>query len=142
MLIIPVTLTMVAIAALINFWLAYRIGQLRSSEKISVGHGDSDALLRRMRAQLNFAEYTPITLILILALELSGGLTNALWLAGGIYMLGRIAHGLGMDGGKWGQARTIGIGITMIVILSLTAYALWLLYTGYVGMAEAPVTTA
>ena len=57
-----------AAAAIINFWLAMRIGQLRTREKISIGDGGNDLLARRMRAQLNFAENTPIVLVLIAAI--------------------------------------------------------------------------
>ena len=68
---LPTTLAAAAAAALINFWLANRIGKLRISEKISVGDGGNELLARRMRAQLNFAENVPFGLILIAALELA-----------------------------------------------------------------------
>ena len=92
------TLSMAAAAAVINFWLALRCGQVRAKEKISIGTGGSDLLERRMRAQLNFAENTPWVLALIAGIELAG--KGGAWLAplGALFLLGRVAHGIGMDG--------------------------------------------
>jgi uncharacterized membrane protein YecN with MAPEG domain len=120
---LPTTLAAAAAAALINFWLANRIGQIRIREKISVGDGGNEALARRMRAQLNFAENVPFGLILIAAIELAR--PGWLWLSvvAAIYMLARVLHGLGMDGGTWGWGRTVGITVTLLthVALSVTA---------------------
>ena len=120
---LPTTLATAAAAALINFWLANRVGRVRMREKISVGDGGHEGLSRRMRAQLNFAENTPFVLVLIAALEIAG--KGGLWLSlvGGAYMLARVLHGLGMDGGPWQWGRTVGIVVTMLthVVLSVAA---------------------
>ena len=126
--IIPVTLTMAAAAALINIWLMIRVGQVRGSQKVSVGDGGNEFVIRRMRAHANFGESTPIILVLIAALELSGWHGIWLWIAGYAFMAGRIAHGLGMDGGRFARGRMIGTGLTMLILLglALTAiYAAW-----------------
>lgn len=94
----PTTLAAAAAAALINLWLAMRIGQLRHRYEISVGDGGNEALARRMRAQLNFAENTPIVLVLIAGIEFAGAGDWWLPLIAMLYMLARIAHGVGMDG--------------------------------------------
>ena len=47
--ILQTTLCLAAAAALINFWLGFRIGQVRGATKISVGDGGNEQLLRRMR---------------------------------------------------------------------------------------------
>lgn len=64
---LPITLTLAAACALINFWLAVRCARIRVGAKLL--HGDSGNMLlaRRMRAHANFIEYTPIVLILSLA---------------------------------------------------------------------------
>jgi uncharacterized membrane protein YecN with MAPEG domain len=120
---LPVTLSLAATAALINLWLGFRCGQLRTSLKISVGDGGNEALTRRMRAQLNFAEYVPVALILIGAIEVAG--KGGQWLApvGGLFMLGRVLHALGMDGGSLGWARSVGISSTMLISLGLAVTA-------------------
>jgi len=122
--ILPVTLCAVAAAAVINIWLSIRIGQLRRAYKVSVGDGGVEALQRRMRAQLNFVENTPVVLVMIAAIELAR-MGNP-WLTGvtAAYMLGRVAHGVGMDGGKLGSGRMIGALITMLVQLGLAVWAI------------------
>jgi len=121
--VLPATLATAAAAALINFWLANRIGRIRMKEKINIGDGGHDLLARRMRAQLNFAENTPFVLILIAAIELAG--RGGVWLSavGGAYVLARVLHGLGMDGTSLGWGRTVGSVVTMLthVVLAVTA---------------------
>lgn len=120
---LPITLCLAAAAALINFWLAMRCGQVRMKEKINIGTGGSDLMERRMRAQLNFAENTPWVLILIAAIELAD--KGGSWLAyvGGAYMLARVAHGLGMDGGKFASGRSVGVMVTMLTQIGLAVVA-------------------
>lgn len=135
--ILPITLTIAGAAALLSIWLGWRVGQVRMADKVSVGDGGSERLLRRMRAQANFAEYTPFVLILIAAIELGAGTRWWLWLVGGIYILGRIAHAFGMDGAT--RLRMIGIWITMLTLLGLALYAIAIPYTR-VGLI-APIET-
>ncbi len=122
--ILPVTLTAAAAAAIINLWLSIRVGQMRLKHKVSIGDdGAGGPLTARMRAQLNFVENTAFFLVLVAAIELSG--KGEPWLAWvvAIYMLGRIAHGLGMDGGALGKGRSIGVIITMLTLLGLAIAA-------------------
>ena len=116
--ILPVTLTAAAAAAIINLWLSIRVGQMRMATKISVGDDDG-----RMRAQLNFVENTAFVLVLVAGIELAG--RGNPWLAWvvAIYMLGRVAHGFGMDGGTLGKGRSIGTIVTMLTQLGLAAVA-------------------
>lgn len=121
--ILPTTLAMAAAAALINIWLAIRCGRVRGKESISIGTGGSDLMERRMRAQLNFVENTPWALALVALLELAG--KGGQWLAvvAAIYMLGRIAHALGMDPDGFAKGRMIGTLITMLTQLGLAVVA-------------------
>ncbi|MDE2597279.1 MAG: MAPEG family protein [Sphingomonadales bacterium] len=116
------TLAMAAAAAIINLWLGMRIGRIRHAEKISVGDGGNDLLTRRMRAQLNFAENTPLFLILVGGIELAG--KGGVWLApvAGVFMLGRVAHAIGMDG-KLQAGRMFGALSAMIGMLGLAVVA-------------------
>jgi len=127
---IPVTLASAACATLLNFWLGWRIGQLRESLKVSVGDGGHEPLLRRMRAQANYVENAPFVLILLGGLEISGA--NRLALAGiaAIFILARIAHPIGMDAAENGRWRMAGMGGNMLVIYALSIWALF-----YVGRA-------
>lgn len=122
-LLLPVTLTAAAAAALINFWLALRVGQMRRLHRISIGDDSGGPLTARMRAQLNFVEYTPFVLILTAAIELAGKGGTWLSIVTGAYLLGRVAHGLGMDGGRFAAGRGIGVVITMLTLLGLAVVA-------------------
>ncbi len=121
--ILAVTLTAAAAAAIVNLWLSLRVGALRRAHGISVGDGGNEALQRRMRAQLNFAENVPIVLVLIAALEIAG--IGETWLAyvAGAFILGRVAHGFGMDGGKAQIGRMIGALVTLATQLFLAGVA-------------------
>ena len=121
--ILPVTLTAAAAAALVNIWLSVRIGQVRRSTKTIHGDDGGGPLTRRMRAQLNFVENTPFVLILIGAIEVSG--RGSPWLAwvATTYMLGRVAHGIGMDAEGGNRLRFFGTIITMFTLLILAIYA-------------------
>ena len=127
-------------AALVNFWLSMRCGQVRTSEKISHGDGGNVLLSRRMRAQLNFAENTPIIMLLVLALELAGANSDALWAISAIYIVGRICHALGMDPDS-SKLRMIGVLATFLITLALAG---WAIYTGYnlMGTMAAPDSMA
>lgn len=125
--ILPISLTAAGIAALINIWLGIRIGQVRTREKISVGDGGNDALIRRMRAQANFIEFTPIVLVLVAVVELARGQSTWLWAVAIVYLLGRIAHALGME--KDSKLRSGGILTTMLITLGLGIYAIVVAHT-------------
>jgi uncharacterized protein len=127
--ILPTTLAMAAAAALINLWLGMRIGKLRHAMNINVGDGGNELVMRRMRAQLNFIEQTPIFLLLVAAIELAG--KGGIWLApvAGLFMLGRIAHGIGMDG-TFSAGRMIGTLTAMLGNLGLAVVAV-LIALGY-----------
>jgi uncharacterized membrane protein YecN with MAPEG domain len=75
-----------------------------------------------MRAQLNFAEYAPVVLILIALVEATKG--SQLWLAivAALFILGRILHGLGMDGWRFGRAA--GMICTAPIMIGLGIYAI------------------
>jgi len=117
------TLCLAAAAAIVNFWLSNRIGRLRHQFKISVGDGGNEAIARRMRAQLNFAENVPVVLILFGLVELAG--KGGVWLApvGAIFMIGRVLHALGMDGGSLQWGRMVGIAITFLTAIGMAVVA-------------------
>jgi hypothetical protein len=127
---LEITLIIAAAAALINIWLAMRVGRVRVSQKISVGDGGNELLSRRMRAHANFVEYTPFVLILLALVELAWGTNVWLWAVAIIYILGRIAHAFGMDGKE--KLRAAGTLITMLTLLGLAIYALVIAYSGTV----------
>lgn len=121
--ILPITLASAGAAAILNFWLMIRIGMIRRATKIFMGDGGNPALLARMRAQANFIESAPIVLILCGGIELAR--PGSVWLLGAmaIYLLGRVAHGIGMDGGPLIRFRMIGTLTTMLALIGLAVWA-------------------
>jgi uncharacterized protein len=120
---LQITLSLAAAAAIINFWLGMRIGRLRHQHKVSVGDGGHDLIQRRMRAQLNFAENVPMVLILIGLIEAAQ--KGGAWLApvGAVFMIGRVLHGLGMDGDKLEWGRMVGTLVSMLTVFGLAIVA-------------------
>lgn len=125
--ILPISLTAAAAAAFINLWLGIRVGQVRTSEKVSVGDGGNEKVIRRMRAQANFTEYTPFVLILIALIEVAAGTSTWLWAVMAVYMLARIAHAFGMDGVA--RARPVGIMLTLLIMAGLAGYAVYIAHS-------------
>ena len=121
--ILQTTLCLAAAAAVLNIWISWRVGQLRRAAKVSVGDGGDERLTRRMRAHANFIENTPLVLILIGAIELAGKGGSWLAVVGAGYMLARVCHVLGMDGGSMQWGRVVGTAVTMLAQLGLAAVA-------------------
>jgi uncharacterized membrane protein YecN with MAPEG domain len=122
MMVLPITLTAAALAVLVNLWLGARIARLRQQLKVSVGDGGHEPLLRRMRAQANFIEHAPFFLILLGGLELAGGNRSLLLAAAAAFLLARIAHGIGMDGGELTRFRAAGMMTSTLVTVVLASW--------------------
>jgi uncharacterized membrane protein YecN with MAPEG domain len=138
---LPITLTLAAAATLLNIWLAIRVGRLRMSNKVLHGDGGCEPLIKRMRAQANFVEYTPFVLILFGLVELAIGPQTWLWLLALVYIIARIAHAFGMDHDTPHKARMIGITLTFATMIALAAAALYVAY-GSMREVEAPPSLA
>jgi len=123
MMILPITLSAGAAAVAINIWLSIRIGMIRTAKKISIGDGGDMDLIARMRAHANFIENTPLVLVMIAAIELARTGNPYLMGIAALYMLGRVAHGIGMDGGPLGFLRGLGTLTTMLAQLGLGVWA-------------------
>lgn len=123
MIVLPTTLCAAAAAAIINLWLAFRVLQMRFRHQVVHGDNSVGPLARRMRAQLNFVENAPFVLLLIAAIELAG--RGGLWLGivAGVFLLGRVAHGFGMDGEQVTVLRRVGVAITQLTLLGLAVVA-------------------
>ena len=126
---LPIALSISASAILLNFWLMLRVGQVRKSEGVSVGDGGNEIVIRRMRAHANFTESAPLVIILIVLIEFNNLAVGWLSYLAGAYIIGRLLHAFGMDGGalKWG--RVVGIIITMLTMVILAFVVVFSLLT-------------
>ncbi len=88
------TATYASILALIFLCLSIRVIQLRYRFRVALGDGGEERLERAIRGQGNFAEYVPITLLLILCLELLEGPGWLIHATGAALVAGRLAHGV------------------------------------------------
>ncbi len=121
------TLSLATAAIFVNLWHFVRIVRIRGSEKIIHGDGGNVLLMRRMRAQANFIENVPLTLILIGLIEVSG--KGGQWLAyvGGTYLLARVAHGFGMDAEGAHPARAVGMLASLLIQIGLAVVGVLIL---------------
>lgn len=119
---LPVTTVAAALLALLFFRLSFAVIKFRRQHKVSLGSGGHEDLERAIRAQGNFAEYVPISLILIACLELNGA---PWWMAaatGLALVLGRLLHARGMQGSPSGfRSRILGMQFTLLNLLTLAA---------------------
>ena len=78
---------------LLSFWVVKR----RAQFKVMIGEGEAPEMLSAIRAHGSFAEYVPLTLLLMALCERAG--VGALWLhlGGGLLLLGRILHAIGIQ---------------------------------------------
>lgn len=112
----PITSATAALAAVALVALSVPVSAQRFRAKVSLGHGRDKDLECRIRAQANFVEYTPLTLIVMGLAEANGAPTIAVCLLAAALLLGRVAHALGMLGGPL-RARQVGILLTWIALL-------------------------
>ena len=126
--ILPITLTIAAAAAVLHIWLAARVSQLRNRHKVSIGDGGNEALIRRMRAHANYGENMPIVLILLALIELAGGDPRILWGAAILFLIARILHAFGMDRPSPSRLRMFGMMGSVLPLLILVGYAVFILY--------------
>lgn len=120
----------VALNILLLVVLSFRVGQVRIREKINLGDGDNSAMLRRIRAQGNYIEYAPLSLIGLFAMASLSALPIVLHIAGGAFLLGRVLHAMGMNAPKAaGKGRIFGMILTMLTLLGQVGAILFLIFT-------------
>lgn len=90
------TAVIASILALMFIKLSFGVIDLRRKNKISLGAGGVDELDRAIRAHGNFAEYAPLGLFLIGALELNGAPLEIVGLLGLLLIAGRYFHAKGI----------------------------------------------
>ena len=120
---VPITALYAGLLALLL--LALRIIRLRWKLRVGIGDGGDRTMLRAVRAHGNAAEYVPITLLLLLAVELNHGNPLLLHACGAIFVGSRLLHAIGLTrsgGPSW--PRTAGTLGTMAVVIVLAVAAI------------------
>jgi uncharacterized membrane protein YecN with MAPEG domain len=103
---------------LILLALAAHVGRMRGRLNIMMGDGGNPLMIRAMRGQANFVEYTPLVLIQLVVMALIGTPAWVVHLGGLALTLGRVLHGWHFvqdDAPGW--QRGAGAGLTMLALV-------------------------
>ncbi len=107
-----------SLAALLIVRLSLSVIKLRRKNRISVGDGGNEALQLAIRAHANAVEYIPITLLLLLMLELNKAPTILIHILGATLLVGRILHAMGLPTKDF-KKRVLGMQITIYLLIAL-----------------------
>lgn len=113
-----ITLLYAGLLGLLFLALSVWVISRRFKFRVSLGEGESPELRAAVRAHGNFAEYVPLVLLLMGGLELVGAGVPWLHLIGGLLLLGRLSHAIGIQIPKAPNPyRLVGIMATFIALL-------------------------
>ena len=124
---IPTILPLYA-ALFANFFVFLSIQVIRQRRKLKIGLGDAghNDMQRAMRVHANFAEYVPLSLLMIYLVEQSGvyaWFAHALCLC---LLVGRLSHAYGVSQSKENFTfRVTGMSLTFTVLLTCALHLLW-----------------
>ena len=123
------TLLYAALFSLFALALSFRAGGSRGNAGVSILYGDPAnlELAEKVRRHQNFLEYVPMVLILMGAIELSGGSTIWLHAFGVVMIVSRVAHAIGLKHDNMAHpGRLIGMIGTVGVTFVAAGYGIWL----------------
>ena len=129
-----ITLLATALLGLIFAVLSALVVVQRTTTKVILGSGETsqaaddpaaNTLLVAVRSQANFAEYVPITLLLIGFTELHTGPTLTIKLLAFGLVLARAMHPVGMRMKAPNPFRAGGFVLSMLVVIAASVQALW-----------------
>ena len=126
---LPITALYAGILTVFALYLSFRAGGFRGKTGISVLFGEPQnmELAERVRAHQNFLEYVPMLIILMGVIELNGGSATFLHVVGGLLIISRIAHAVGLKHDNMAHpGRLVGAGGTALISLVTAIYALWI----------------
>lgn len=116
-----ITLLFAALHILLMLYLAYRVVGHRRAAQIGLGTAGDHHLERKVRVHGNFVEYVPMALLMLALLEISGVAAIWLWALGGLLLLGRLLHALGLSKKSgYSKGRFYGTLLTWIVLLAMS----------------------
>ncbi|MQQ07645.1 glutathione metabolism protein [Epibacterium sp. SM1979] len=116
-----------AVLTIFLIFLSARVIILRNSERVAIGTGKSEPLLRAARVQGNFSEYVPIGLVLMALCEAQGVASWQIHCLGAMLLVGRVSHFIGVSGQERSLIpRIVGMVLTF-TMLALAAVRLLVL---------------
>lgn len=117
-----ITATYLAVFGLIYSALSMRVVLMRRGNRTAFGDGDNATLRAAIRAHAHFAEYVPIIVLMVGALEVLGTPAVQLHMLLGALLVARIIHPLGLHA-KPGTlqflvGRVFGMALTVFVLVT------------------------
>ena len=91
-----ITALIASVLTLFYVQLSLHVIRLRKLHQVSVGTGGVEVLERAIRAHGNFAEYVPLSLVLMALLEINGAPSLLVAALGACLVMGRYLHAKGM----------------------------------------------
>ena len=128
----PLTALFTGILGLIFLYLSFAVVGARRANSVGIGDGGVAKLQQAIRAHGNFAEYTPLCLILFFTAELNAAPSWILYAFGVLLVYGRLFHGIGLlnnPGVSW--QRFSGMIATFLVLLGLSVFNLGVFAASY-----------
>ena len=131
---LPITGAVAAICALLLLFMAIQTVRQRLRLKVAFGDGGDAKLISASRSHGNLAEHAPIVIVMLGLLELSHASHNWLAAIAVMFVVGRVAHIIGLhtpsEPGKAPIGRQIGVVTTLLTLGGLAAWILWMLFAG------------
>ncbi|HKE47498.1 MAG TPA: MAPEG family protein [Rhodanobacteraceae bacterium] len=115
-----------ALAALLIVILGMRVTLRRRVAKIGIGSGGDAVLAQRIRVHANATEYLPLSLLLLLILELNQTQPLLLHVFGCVLIASRVFHAVGLSSSTTASpGRAVGISLTWLVLVAMSLLLLW-----------------
>ena len=125
-----IVLLYAALLALLFVGLSTRTLRLRRRLGIAIGDAGNESMLRAMRVHSNFAEYVPLSLLLIYLVEITGASPLLVHGLGIIVLLGRVSHAFGVSQTQENYVfRVAGMAMTFTPLIVSALRLLWV-YAG------------
>ena len=121
-----ITLLYTSLITILAIFLAFKVGITRGKTNTLLGEGDSSELLQSIRSHGNLMESAPITLILLLLLEMQSVADWKLHLIGSSFFLFRILHAYGISISRESTPyRVIGALGSWMLMLGMSIYGVY-----------------
>jgi hypothetical protein len=114
-----ITLLYAGLLSLLFVVLSVRTLLLRRTLGIAIGDAGNESMLRAMRVHGNFAEYVPLSLLLMYLVEVTGASPLYVHALGLAVIAGRVSHAIGVSRLKENYAfRIVGMALTLAPLVA------------------------
>lgn len=120
-----ITPLVTALLAVLYVVLSIMVIRLRYIHKVSLGDADVEPLRQMVRSHANFAEYVPLSLLMLWFLESIVYAHGLVVVLGALLILGRVSHVIGMTRPGLFRFRQAGMLLTFTVIITAAVRLIW-----------------